>query len=446
MKVIKLKKMLHILTIGYLTFASSVYAENSYSPYVDQDYPSNVYWGDTHLHTNLSVDANGMGNKALTPDDAYRFAKGEAVTAHNGMKVRLHKPLDFLVIADHAVNMGVMRGARTGDPVLMKTEVGKRWYELIQGNPDKKSEIFFWESWSKDTPQVVRDSNFRRSIWQEVTATADKHDQPGKFTAFIGYEWTPASTNHHRVVIFKDNAQKANQVLPFSNYDSWDPEDLWGHLSDYQKKTRGEVLAILHNSNLTQGLMFALQDYQGRPLSNTYAKMRSLWEPLVEVTQIKGDSETHPIVSPRDEFADYETWNSWKGRETGTPLSEERKNQIPYEYARSALKLGLQQQAKLGVNPFKFGLIGSTDSHTSLATADYDNFWGKMSIDEPFSERISTAASLSILGWEFAASGYAAIWAMENTRQSLFAAMRRKEVYATTGPRMTVRFFGGWDY
>ena len=422
---------------------------DSYSPYSEQAHPTNVYWGDTHLHTNLSVDANGMGNKSLTPDDAYRFAKGEAITAHNGMKARLQRPLDFLVIADHAINMGVMRGARSGNPTLLKTEIGRRWYESMQGNTDTESQDFFWESWSKETPQVVRESAFRRAIWQEVTAKADEYNQPGQFTAFIGYEWTPSETNHHRVVIFKDDAGKADQILPFSSYDSWDPEKLWSYLSDYETKTGGGVLAIPHNSNLTNGLMFSLQDYQGRPLDNTYAKMRSRWEPLVEATQIKGDSETHPILSPTDEFADYETWNGWNGRQTGKTLSKESVKQKPYEYVRSALKLGLQQQTKLGVNPFKFGLIGSTDSHTSLATGDENNFWGKMSKDEPSPERLKIPTlpwAPENLGWEYAASGYAGVWAEGNTREALFAAMKRKETYATTGPRMTVRFFGGWDF
>jgi len=440
--------------LAFLSVPSFVSAKESvpllsYSPDVDQIYPTIVYWGDTHLHTNLSVDANGMGNKSLTSDEAYRFAKGEAVIAHNGMKAQLRQPLDFLVIADHAINMGVMRGARSGDPVLLKTEIGKRWYEAMQTDANTEAQSFFWESWSKDNPQVVRDSTFRRAIWQEVTAKADEYNQPGKFTAFIGYEWTPSETNHHRVVIFKDDAGKADQILPFSSYDSWDPEKLWGYLSDYETKTGGGVLAIPHNSNLTNGLMFSLQDFQGRPMSNVYAKMRSRWEPLVEATQIKGDSETHPILSPTDEFADYETWNGWKGRQTGKTLSEESVKQKPYEYVRSALKLGLQQHAKLGVNPFKFGLIGSTDAHTSLATADENNFWGKMSKDEPSPERTKIPTlpwAPENLGWEYAASGYAGVWATDNTRESLFAAMKRKETYATTGPRMTVRFFGGWDY
>jgi len=411
----------------------------SYSPYPDQHYPTNVYWGDTHLHTNLSVDANGFDNKSLTSDDAYRFARGEAVTAHNGMQARLHRPLDFLVIADHAINMGLMRGARIGDLAVLKTEIGKRWHKLIQANT--KTEFFF-ESWTKD----VRDSAFQRAIWQEVTTKADEYNQPGQFTAFIGYEWTPGKTGH-RVVIFKDGAAKAGQVLPFSNADSWDPEKLWGYLSEYEVKTGGGVLAIPHNSNLTSA-MFSLEDYQGRPLSNTYAKMRSRWEPLVEATQIKGDSEAHPILSPSDEFADYETWNGLLGRNVGKTVNEESEQQKPYEYVRSALKLGLQQKAKLGVNPFKFGLIGSTDSHTSLATGDDNNFWGKLSRDEPSPERTKIPAlwSPENLGWQFAASGYAGIWAEENTRESLFAAMKRKEVYASTGPRMTVRFFGGWEY
>jgi hypothetical protein len=453
-------RLLALLLIATLHL-SSIAADSGagpYSPYVDRPYPADVYWGDTHLHTNLSVDANGMGNSSLTPDDAYRFAKGETITAHNGQQVRLQRPLDFMVVADHAVNIGVIPRAAAGDPLLLTTETGRRWAKWLKDNPMPTGEIlnaesdepfkqadastavggghprsFFWSAWAQG---YVANPAFRRSVWSEVGANAERHNQPGKFTAFIGFEWTPAtghpkSPNLHRNIIFEGGTAQTNQVLPFSIQDSDNVEDLWAYLKNYEDTVGGKVLAIAHNGNLSSGAMFALKDYHGRPLSEDYANSRSRWEPLYEVTQIKGDGETHPILSPTDEFANYERWH---GKRTAN-WEEQKKT----EYARSALQLGLQQKVKLGVNPFKFGMIGSTDAHTSLSAVREDNFWGKKSLYEPSPHRLASK-------WYFSAAGYAAVWAHQNTRESLFAAMRRKETYASTGPRMTVRFFGGWEF
>ena len=483
-------KIAQLANVSVLTFlvvngtiadtTSESASEKQYSPTAGTSYSSNVYWGDTHVHTNLSLDANGMGNKALTPGDAYRFAKGEVVTAHNGQKARLHRPLDFLVIADHAENLGVMSRLEIGDPRLLKTDIGKRWHRSLKEWPldtgetvngtlgsynDVMSSIldreqgtrsFFWPGyWTGDIGSCclgtgqIGDNAYRRSMWAEVTSNADRHNKPGEFTAFSGYEWTADSDidqftdtdgSYHRVVIFKDNADKTTQVMPVTRLDIRDPEKLWQNLATYEKRTGGEVIAILHNSNLSNGQGFSLLDYYGQPINANYARVRSRWEPLVEVTQIKGDSETHPVLSPTDEFADYETYETLGVRQR----SKGWKSRKQSEYARSALKLGLAQQAKLGINPFKFGMIGSTDAHTSLAAVAENNFWGKFSLLEPGPNRMSHA-TIS-LSWKLSAAGYAAVWAEENTRKSLFAAMKRKEVYASTGPRMTVRFFGGWDY
>lgn len=434
-------------------------ADYYYSPAANQTNPTNVYWGDTHLHTNMSVDANGMGNRALSPDVAYRFAKGERVRAHNGQMVRLRRPLDFIVISDHAVNIGVLPRLRRLDPLILKTEVGRKWLDLLSTTPFNTGEVvsatepdarkealrqigqgraFFWKAWSTD---YVSDEPFRRSVWEEVCANADRHNEPGRFTAFIGYEWTPSSRhpkspNFHRNVIFEDDASQAGQVLPFSNQDSNNVEDLWAYLKNYEDNIGGRVLAIPHNGNLSSGRMFAPIDYNDDPIGTDYARSRARWEPLYEMTQYKGDAEAHPILSPNDEFADYETWHV-HGFFGEKPEGWAEMKQ--YEYARSALKIGLGQKAKLGVNPFKFGMIGSSDSHTSLSTVREDNFWGKISLHEPGPNRITNS-------WHFAASGMAAVWATENTRSSIFAGMKRRETYATTGPRMTVRFFGGWDY
>ncbi len=447
-------------------FSLTAMAESSYSPYADQHYPMTVYWGDTHLHTNMSLDANGYGNKLLTPDDAYRFARGKEVSAHNGMKVRLQRPLDFLVVADHAENIGVMPHLEAGDLKLLKTEAGKRLYQVMLKYSLKTRDILtidryksfekaidpflgsgiFWKEFAGPNPlNHLGDETFRRSIWAEVGANAERYNEPGKFTAFIGYEWSSRGTdsrvfrNLHRVVVYREGPEKTNKVLPFTATDSRNPEDLWTYLERYQQETGGEVLAIPHNGNVSDGEMFALQDFEGQPLTRAYAETRSRWEPLYEVTQIKGDGEAHPILSPTDEFADFETWNSWAGQTYEGIKTEGWEKRKASEYARSALKLGLNQQAKLGINPFKFGLIGSTDVHTSLAAVEESNFWGKLSLFEPGKYRAMKNSS-------YAASGYAAVWATENTREALFSAMKRKETYATTGPRMTVRFFGGWDY
>jgi hypothetical protein len=443
--------------------AVAAHAQDFYSPNANDNHPQTVLWGDTHLHTNMSVDANGMGNKALSPDVAYRFAKGEAVRGHNGQLAQLRRPLDFLVVSDHAVNLGVLPRLMVNDPLILDTEVGKQWagwvkeYGLetrdILANPDSQVRIdaqrsiatgrgqpaaFFWRAWSD---QYVSDPTFRRSVWEEVCANADRHNAPGTFTAFIGFEWTPAtrhpkSPNLHRNVVFEGAADEACQVLPFSIQDSDNVEDLWAYLAGYEDRVGGRVLAIAHNGNLSAGEMFGLTDYDDQPLDRGYAQARARWEPLYEVTQYKGDSETHPVLSPTDEFADFETW---QGPLLADPLPANWSELKAGEYARSGLKRGLGLQAELGINPMKFGLIGSSDAHTSLASVAEDNFWGKTSLNEPTKHRLANT-------WHFAASGMAAVWATENTREAIFKAMQRRETYATTGSRMVVRFFGGWDF
>ncbi len=436
-------------------------APESYSPGARIDYPDRVYFGDTHLHTTRSNDAFAMGDQILTSDDAYRFARGEVVVTHGGMKAKLHRPLDFLVVADHAENLGVMARVAAGDPLLLGTEQGQAWLARFNANHEETAvalnasrdgiisriRTVFYNTggktnlWQYFNEPVMTDPVFRRSVWDEVIASAERHNDPGTFTAFIGFEWSgDAGGAQHRNVIFKDGQEKASQVLPFSKFDSYDPEDLWAYLAKYVAVTGGEAFAIPHNPNLSGGLTFALTNFKGQPLSREYAQTRAKWEPLTEVTQYKGDSEAYPLLSPDDEFADYETWHSWGGRNTtGITFNEEWLERKKGDYARPALKRGLALRAELGTNPFKFGMIGSTDSHTSLAAAEEDNFWGTYPLYEPTAFR-------ALFQDEFAASGYAAVWATANTRESLFAAMRRKETYATTGPRMTVRFFGGWNF
>jgi len=448
-------------------------------------YPKNVYWGDTHLHTNLSWDAYDFGNRNIGPDEAYRFAKGEVIQAHNGIKVKLDRPLDFLVVADHASNLGVLPSLASGNDSLLSSDLGRQVaseleeIENVSKVDASKGKVLALNLFAKGfLDGAISTEGFNQALWLKIAKIADKHYVPGQFTTFSGFEWTQWFYNLHRVVIFKDDYEKVTQVLPFSQYDSNDPERLWDYMQGYEDLTHGEVLAIPHNGNFSWGVMFALENISGYPLSKNYAKKRSRWEPLFEVTQIKGDSEAHPLLSPLDEFADYETVSS--KRPTTGALSEKLKKRMGfsyydswvkknndssnkswmhrYEYARPALKLGLSEQKRLGTNPFKFGLIGGTDAHTSLAAVDEDNFWGKFTWVEPYAGRLSDsifgadfaiekkAGEWSETAWKMNAAGYAAIWAEENTRESLFAAMKRKEVYASTGPRITVRFFGGWDY
>lgn len=424
-----------------------------YSPYAGRNYPTRVFWGDTHLHTSFSFDAGSFGNR-LGPEDAYRFARGEEVVSSSGKKVKLFRPLDFLVVADHSEQMGFFPMLLNGDPKVMSDPVGKRWHEAInkggQDAADATLDMIDKFSKGKIPPTlIIDDPDSIGSVWEKVIDAAEKFNDPGTFTSFIGYEWTsmtPPGNNLHRVVIFRDNGDKAGQIIPFSSMDSMDPEDLWSAMDAYEEKTGGRVLAIPHNGNLSNGEMFTIQDMKGNPISKEYAIKRNKREPVYEVTQIKGDGEAHPYLSPNDEFADYETWD--KGN---LNLSAGKtKEMLQYEYARSALKLGLKLKKELGVNPFKFGMIGSTDSHTSLSAVEEENFFGKHAGTEPNPERMShpfiEVDDLKIMGWEEVASGYAGVWATDNTRRAIFDALKRKEVYGTTGPRMIVRFFGGWEF
>jgi len=280
--------------------------------------------------------------------------------------------------------------------------------------------------------------------------TAEKYNEPGRFTAIIGYEWTSTENgnNLHRNVLYRDGADLARRMLPYTADESFNPEDLWKWMARYEDKTGGKVLALAHNGNLSNGIMFPVEKNpaNGKPLTGNYARERIRWEPLYEITQIKGDGETHPFLSPNDEFADYETWD--QGNLNLSVVKTDK--MLQYEYAREALKNGLKLEAKLGTNPYKFGLIGSTDAHTALAAVEEENFFGKHSGNEPNPKRadhiIAQFGKRKYMGWDMAAAGYTGVWASENTREALFDAMMRKEVYATTGPRILVRFFGGWDF
>ncbi len=432
-------------------------AQKHYSPYAGRNFPTKAYWGDTHLHTAMSMDAGAFGAR-LTPEDAYRFARGEELTSSTGLRVKLSRPLDFLVVADHSDNMGFFPRLYAGEPALLADPTGRRWYDMIQAGGQKGVEaaveiiVAFSQNKFPKALASLPGSPAYRSAWEETIEAAEKYDDPGRFTAFIGYEWTSntGGNNLHRVVIYRDGGDKASVMDPYTALKplgSDNPRDLWKWMQKYKEKTGGRLLAIAHNGNLSNGIMFPLvESFTGRAVDRAYAETRAKWEPLYEVTQIKGDGEAHPYLSPNDEFADYETWD-----QANLDLSVPKQNDmLQYEYARSALQLGLVLEQKLGINPYKFGMIGSTDSHTGLATAEEENFFAKHSGAEPGPKRwehpMAKVGDKEYTGWSMVSSGYAAVWARENTRQALFDAMMRKETYATTGPRMLVRFFGGWDF
>jgi hypothetical protein len=420
-----------------------------YSPYVDQYFPQQVFFGDTHFHSSLSVDSGLIGN-TLGLEQAFRFARGEEVVTSTGQRAKLIRPLDFLVLSDHAEYLGIADLLNTGNPELLATEAGREWYEAMQagGETAWNTAVGLVNDFSQGTPRF-RDAKLERSVWDRVVDTASKYNEPGTFTAFNGYEYTsmPNGNNLHRVVVFRDGPERVKQVIPFGGFDSIDPEELWAFMARYEEQTGGSVLAIPHNPNISNGVMFA-ETVNGRAMTRDYAERRAHWEPLLEVTQMKGDSEAHPLLSPEDEFADFENWDF--GNVDGDPKED---GMLQYEYARSALRVGIRLEETLGVNPFKFGLIGSSDTHTSLSTTREENYFGKLPHLEPTAERSEevflrdpqTGAAL-VTSWEASASGLAAVWARENTREAIFDAMTRKEVYATTGTRITVRVFAGWDF
>jgi hypothetical protein len=422
-----------------------------YSPYVDQYFPQRVFWGDTHHHSSFSVDSGMFGN-TLGPDQSFRFARGEEVVSSSGLRAKLMRPLDFLVVSDHAEYLGLSELLTTGNPRLLATEVGKEWAAALAEGGDAAwlTAVAIMDDFTTGNERFA-DPQLKRSVWDRVVDIASEFNAPGVFTAFNGYEWTsaPGGDNLHRVVIFRDGPDRVKQILPFSAFDSIDPEDLWIALAEYESNTGGQVLAIPHNGNISNGVMFAETMSNGEPINRAYAEMRSRWEPLLEVTQMKGDGEAHPFLSTEDEFADFETWDFGNA---GSPITPKEDSMLQYEYARSALKLGLRHEENLGVNPFKLGLIGSTDNHVSLSTTREENFFGKLPALQPSADRIDDAfvrnadGTPAALSWESPASGLAAVWARENTRESLFDAMTRREVYATTGTRLTVRVFAGWDF
>jgi Protein of unknown function (DUF3604) len=400
--------------------------------------PTILLWGDTHLHTSSSVDAFSMGNYFADPDTAYRFAKGLPVL-HPRLKtrVRIDRPLDFLVVADHAERMRWQVSTRDGLPLLTRVPGYEQAAALVR---DRPAATFFMppNTLSPEYEAAIESPEFRRGAWAAQVDAAERHNEPGKFTTLAGWEWSSnAALNLHRVIFTPSSADVVKRFIPFSNADSVRPEDLWSWLEKTAAATGAEFVAIPHNSNLSKGQMFAATDSDGRPIDAAYARQRIRWEPVMEVTQVKGTSEVNPAFSPNDEFASFEIYTKLLTREEAVPFKA--------DYARSALLTGLSIERGVGVNPYKFGMIGASDSHTGLVSVEESNFFGKGVFDALPDERLGNTRP-NFQAWEMSASGLAGVWAAENSRGAIADAFRRREVYATSGPRIVLRFFGGFAF
>jgi len=407
---------------------------------------THLYWGDVHLHSNYSLDAYATGNKSVTPDDAYRFARGIPIKAPGvDAKVQMRRPLDFLAVTDHAEMMGLQVELDERNPKLLATPWGQK---MLAVHLDPKGNVMRASggALAPDSPErkemlsQIFSPELRQATWAAEVAAAERNNIPGKFTTLFGWEWSamPGGKNLHRIVIADATPKQALEFYPYSNVESQRPEDLWKFLEKTKARTGIDFVAIPHNSNASGGLMFQMVDSDGRPLTAQYARTRALWEPLMEVTQTKGTSEVRPELAPDDEFAEFEIRRKLL---IGTP---EPPNGA--DYARSALLRGLKVQRGTGVNPYKFGMIGSTDSHTGMSSVQENDFHGKLAMDEELTQHYKPSQPVIFPAWEMSASGRAAVWATENTRKAIFAAFKRKEVYGTTGTRISLRVFGGFSF
>ncbi len=425
--------------------------EGVYSPYVGQTFPNRVLWGNTHVHTSYSFDA-GLSGTTLGPDDLFKFASGGEVVVANGQRAKLDRPLDWLAITDHAEYLGVSDQIQTGNPDLLANPVGKHWFDMHKAGGAEAIKTAIEAAFSLQSGKaLLKSDKLTAGAWDQATAAAEKFNQPGVFTTLHAFEWTsvPNGSNLHRTVIFRDGIERVKQIVPFSTFDSEDPADLWKYMDGYEKKTGGQVLAIPHNGNMSNGTMYTAETFDRKPMDRAYAEARINHEPLMEATQIKGDGETHPFLSPTDEFANFERWDF--GNFAGPPVPKQ-KDMLQYEYARSALRLGLELEGKLGANPYKFGMVGGSDAHVGVITQREENFFGEFTNGLPSPERWKNALVADKDGkplasvWMEQAAGLGGVWARENTREAIWDALKRKEAYATTGDRPIVRVFAGWDF
>jgi hypothetical protein len=407
---------------------------------IDRNPEREVYFGETHIHTSWSFDAYVFGNTKAGPEDAYKFATGQAIDHPAGYKVKIARPLDFMAVTDHAEYAGTVPLANDPNSPISKLAIAEKL--KVRGKEDiQRVYMFLGTSLLKNEPiHELMSPEVAGSIWKQVVTIADKYYQPGKFTTFAAYEWTstPDNRNMHRNIIFKDS--KKVPEVPFTSLDSEHPEDLWNWM-DTQRKAGIELLAISHNANLSDGIMFPLEvDSKGRPIDAAWAQDRVNNEPLTEIHQLKGTSETHPLLSPTDEFAGYELLEALLGGVERTP-------KVHGSYIREAWQNGLGLQQTLGTNPYKMGVVGASDSHnTAAGYSQSDYFGGHGLLDATPEARLSGKKEVGANLGQLSTAGLGGVWAEENTREAIFAAMQRKETFGTSGVRIKVRLFGGWDF
>jgi hypothetical protein len=430
--------------------AAAQAGEGGYLPDPNRKYPTRVLWGDQHVHTGWSMDA-GVAGATLTPEDAVRFARGEQVKSNTGQDARLERPLDWIAVTDHSDGMGAIDEMKAGNPEFMADPRIKKWHDMMgQGQEQAQAatiELVRAQA-SRTMPQPFMDEKWVASAWQKTVDIMEKYNEPGRFTAFIAYEWTSnalTGENLHRNVIFRGDADTTRSITPLTTWATGDPATLWAWLANYETTTGGKALAIPHNGNLSNGRMFEEQQYDGTPLTREWVEARARWEPVYELFQFKGSGEVHPSLSPSDEFAGFELWDT--GNLAGVPKTREM---IHTEYWREALKSGMRLQGTFGTNPFKLGAAAGTDTHTGMSASEEDNFWGKLRSSEPSAERwnglFSQEQSYTRRDWTLSSAGHMGVWATANTRAAIWDAMKRRETYATSGPRITLRFFGGYGF
>jgi len=428
----------HVTAAAALTVLLSLTVE----PVLAQKKPDkDAYFGETHVHTSWSFDAYIFGNRLTGPADAYKYAKGETIKHPLGYDIKITTPLDWMGVTDHSEYVGTIKLANTPGSAISKLPIAQK---LIVRSPADVQRIYFMLGYTMIDMKPIKElvvPEVAGTIWKENIAIANQANQPGKFTAFCSYEWTstPANRNMHRNVFFKDCAKVPE--LPFSSLESQAPEDLWTWM-DGQRRAGNELLAISHNANLSDGIMFPMEvDFKGRPIDRAWAESRDRNERLTEIKQIKGASETHPVLSPTDEFANFEILTYLLGDPAG------RFPTIPGSYVRDALKTGIAMQDTRGYNPYKTGVVGGSDSHNTGVPYRQQNFFGGHAGEDGREKQRMTGHVFAGLDVRLEnPAGLTGVWAEENTRVSLFEAMQRKETFATSGPRMKVRFFGGWEY
>ena len=420
-------------------------ATNVSNPVVTVNPLKDCFFGDLHLHTTLSPDANFMGTTSL-PEDSYKYAMGEEVD-YLGNKIKRNAPLDFLAVTDHAEYLGAIAAIKDPKGAFVGTNI----YKLLSSTDQKDIAKVYGEFMvgviNNKPDSIFNNEAAIKSAWQHIINAADTYNKPGKFTTLVGFEWTsmpPNSNKHsqnlHRCVIFKGNKVPDK---PFSAFDSDDPENLWVYLEN-ARKSGDDVIAIPHNGNLSNGLMFDTKTLSGKPLTKQYAIARMNNEPLTEIAQGKGQSETHPVLSPNDEFANYELVDMLLA-------STEKAKFKTGSYVRQAYGVGQELQAKLGVNPFKYGLEAGTDYHSGFSSTEENNYHGSHSSQDDIEKNYASilSATESIGGeppTKISAGGLTGVWAESNTRASIFDALKRKECFGTSGNRIKVRLFAGWNY